>query len=61
MPRSDRSAPASVSLNGSRSAVSASIGWVALRAKRAPSRSMAMNHSAHSPAKSVPTRPERIV
>jgi DNA repair protein RadA/Sms len=38
-----------------------SLEQVALRAKRPPSRSMAMNHSAHSPATSVPTRPERIV
>ena len=50
MPRSERSAPASVSRNGSGSAVSSAIGNVALRAKRDPSRSMAMNHSAHSPA-----------
>ena len=34
--------------DGSRWAVSSSIGRVSLRAKRAPSRSMAMNHSAHS-------------
>ena len=58
MPRSERSAPASVRRKGSGSAVSSSIGYVALRARRDPSRSMAMNHSAHSP---VPRSGERIV
>jgi hypothetical protein len=58
MPRSERSAPASVRRKGSGSAVNASIGWLALRASREPSRSMAMNHRAHSP---VPRSGERIV
>ena len=58
IPRSERSAPASVSRKGSGSATSSSIGYVARRANRDPSRSMAMNHSEHSPA---PVSGERIV